>query len=132
MVGSDYEERKFISFVKEFIYKNIIFHSDFKSKKSDMCSLILHAQFKLLGVYVLKQFGKFITIINSTEVINELPRPWYLYVLGDPGEIKILTYFVSEENKLPKMKQGLFLWEYQNLFLNTMLPIVKNHFFIKS
>ena len=71
MIGSDYEERKFITFVKEFIHKNIIFHSDFKGKKSGTCSLILHAQFKLLGVYVLKQFRKFITIINSTGVINE-------------------------------------------------------------
>ena len=79
MASSDYEERKFISFVKEFIisfvkqfiYKNIIFHCDFICKRTDICSLILHVLFKLLRVYVLKEFKKFNTIIIGTEVINE-------------------------------------------------------------
>ena len=45
---SDWEEWKFISFLKELMYKNIVFDSDFKVKQSGMYSFMPHFQFKFL------------------------------------------------------------------------------------
>ena len=63
--------RKFISFAKELIYKNIILDSDVKVNKSGMSSFLLHFQFEFLGLYILERFKKLITIINGTVVINK-------------------------------------------------------------
>ena len=91
MWHSDFEEW----FAEELIYKSIIFDSDVKVKKSDICSFMLHIEIKLHRVS-LKELKNLLPFSMAQNSSISLSVPWYSYAPDDPRQITFSAQFDSK------------------------------------